>query len=130
MALPRKTKWILILAPVALLLLFSGYEGLRIAWYRGYSKGTRTGVVRKVSVRGPPYCKYLSGEMVLQGGIPGQEMEVWEFSVDDDSEKSPVVNALKEAEKSGERVTLEYRQDLHSLFRCTPSEYFITKVSK
>ena len=37
---------------------------------------------------------------------------------------------LHEAEKSGARVTLDYRQDLHSLFRCTPSEYFVMRLEK
>ena len=126
--IPKKAFFIGI--PVLLLLVFVSFEALRVWWYRGYSKGSRTGVVRKVSVKGPPYCKYLSGEMALQGGVPGQEQEVWEFSLDDDSEKNPSVHSLKEAEKTGERVTLDYRQDLHSLFRCTPSEYFVTGVSK
>jgi hypothetical protein len=122
-------KWLLALVPVALLLLVAGYEGLRVWWYRGSSRGSRTGVIRKVSVKGPPYCKYLSGEMAVQTGglIPG---EVWEFSVDDDSDTNPIIVALHDAEKKGERVTVDYRQDLHSLFRCTPSEYFVTKVEK
>jgi hypothetical protein len=129
MALPKKAKWLLFLVPFALVLLFSGYEGIRVWWYRGYSKGTRTGVVRKVSVRGPPYCKYLSGELSISGSN-AIAPEVWEFSVDDDADTNPVVVALHNAEKNGDRVTLHYRQDLHSLFRCTPSEYFITKVEK
>lgn len=124
----RKQKSILILVPVAILLLFAGYEGARVWWYRGYSIGARTGVIRKMSVRGPPYCKYLSGELVLQGAQPGQPAEVWEFSVDDDSDKNPLVKQLHEVEKSGERITLDYRQDLHALFRCSPSEYFVTKT--
>ena len=126
MALGKKS--IMILVPIALVLLFVGYEGARVWWYRGYSVGARTGVIRKLSVRGPPYCKYLAGELVLQGTQPGQPVETWEFSVDDDSEKNPLVKQLHEAEKSGERITLDYRQDLHSLFRCTPSEYFVTKT--
>jgi hypothetical protein len=86
-------------------------------------------VIRKVSVKGPPYCKYLSGEMSLQSaGLATPE--IWEFSVDDDADTNPVVVALHAAEKNGERVTLDYRQDRYSLFRCTPSEYFITKVEK
>lgn len=125
-----RSKKLLILLPIALLLLFSGYEGCRVFWYRGYSKGSRTGVIRKMSVKGPPYCKYLSGELVLQGAQPGLAPEVWEFSVDDDSDNNPIVQQLHEAERSGTRVTLDYRQDLHSLFRCTPSEYFVTKVEK
>jgi len=44
-----------------------------------------------MSVKGPPYCKYLSGELVLQGSQPNQPAEVWEFSVDDDpDEYSPM----------------------------------------
>ena len=128
MALGKKS--ILILVPIALVLLFAGYEGARVAWYRGYSVGARTGVVRKMSVKGPPYCKYLSGELVLQGSVPGQPAETFEFSVDDDSDKNPVVKQLREAEKDGSRITLNYRQDLHSLFRCTPSEYFVIKTEK
>src|SRR3954453_17649091 len=108
MALGKK-KFLLFLVPVAVVLLFAGYEGARVAWYRGYSVGARTGVVRKLSVKGPPYCKYLSGELVLQGGQPGQPAETWEFSVDDDSDKNPIVQQLHQAEKSGERITLDYR---------------------
>ncbi len=126
MALGKKS--IMILVPIALLLLFVGYEGARVWWYRGYSVGARTGVIRKMSLRGPPYCKYLAGELVLQGTQPGQPVETWEFSVDDESEKNPLIKQLHEAEKSGERITLDYRQDLHALFRCSPSEYFVTKV--
>src|SRR5262249_20425093 len=129
MAFPNKAKWLLVLVPIALILLFVGYEGLRVWWYRGYSKGTRTGVVRKVSVKGPPYCKYLSGELSI-AGTNALAPETWEFSVDDDGDANPVVIALHEAEKKGDRVTLHYRQDLHSLFRCTPSEYFVTQVEK
>lgn len=128
MALPKKTIALIVLIPVALALVFGSYLGLRYWWYRGYSKGTRTGTVRKVSVKGPPYCKYLSGELVVQGS--SLQPELWEFSVDDDSEQNPLVKDLQGAEKSGARVTLHYRQDLHSLYRCTPSEYFVTKVDK
>jgi hypothetical protein len=129
MAQSRKWKWLLVLVPVAAILVFSAYEGARVWWYRGYSKGSRTGVIRKVSVKGPPYCKYLSGEMAVQSsGLVAPE--IWEFSVDDDGDANPIVVALHTAEKNGDRVTLDYRQDLHALFRCTPSEYFVTKVEK
>lgn len=128
MALPKKAKLILVLVPIALVLIFGGYQGVRYWWYKGYSKGTRTGIVRKVSTKGPPYCKYLSGEMQVQG--TALQAEIFEFSVDDDSESNPIVKDLQEAEKKGEKVTLHYRQDLHSLYRCTPSEYFVTKVEK
>jgi hypothetical protein len=128
MALPKKAKLLLVLIPIALVFLLVGFQGLRYWWYRGYSKGTRTGVVRKISTKGPPYCKYLSGEMIVQGAT--LQPEIWEFSVDDDAENNPVVVALPSAEKKGEKVTLHYRQDLHAMYRCTPSEYFVTKVEK
>ena len=126
----RGKKAILILLPFAALLLFAGYEGFRVWWNRGYSVGSRTGVVRKLSVKGPPYCKYLAGELVLQGAVAGQPAETWEFSVDDDAATNPLVIQLHEAEKSGARITLDYRQDRYSLFRCTPSEYFVVKTEK
>ncbi len=107
---------------------FAGVEATRVWWYRGYARGTRTGVVRKISEKGPPYCKYLSGEMALQGTLPGQPVEIWEFSIDDVDDA--IVKQLHEAEKRGERITIAYRQDLHSLFRCTPSEYFVTGIEK
>jgi hypothetical protein len=124
------TKRKLLLVPVALVLLVFAYEGLRVWWYHGYSRGTRTGVFRKVSEMGPPYCKYLSGEMVLTSTLPGQVSETWEFSVDHDGDDDPLVKQLHEAEKSGARITLDYRQDQGSLFRCTPSEYFVVGVEK
>ncbi len=131
MALDRKKKLLIAVIPVALIFIFVLVQLGRVFWYRGYSKGSRTGIVRKVSIKGPPYCKYLSGELVLQGGQLGQVAETWEFSIDGaDDDANPLVASVKAAEKTGERVTLSYRQDLHSLYRCTPSEYFVTNVEK
>lgn len=97
----------------------------------GYSRGERTGIVRKISVKGPPGCKFLEGEMSLQGATVAQQQDVWNFSVDDDSEGNPLVQQLKKAEHDGSRVTLEYRQDKPMWFRfCNKSEYFITKVQQ
>jgi hypothetical protein len=127
LALTKKTKVLLALAPVALVLLFVGYEALRVWWYRGYSKGSRTGIILKVTEKGPPYCKYLEAEMKV-GGNATMAPESWHFSVDDDSPTSAVVIALKAAEKKQATVTVDYRQDLHSLFRCAETEYFVTKV--
>ena len=126
----KKTKWLLLLAPVALVLLFAGFQAAKVWWYRGYSKGSRTGIVTKVTVKGPPYCKYLEGEMRVGGSTATLTPESWKFSVDDDGDTNPVVVALKEAEKSQKVVTLDYRQDLHALYRCTDSEYFVTRVEK
>ena len=88
--LTKKMKWGLALLPVALILLFVGYEAVRVWWYRGYSKGSRTGVVVKVTEKGPPGCKYLEGEMKV-GGTATMTPETWLFSVDDDSPTNAVV---------------------------------------
>lgn len=104
--------------------------GLRFWWNYGYSRGARTGIIRKVSEKGPPYCKYLSAELVLQGNLPGQALEVWEFSVDDNSDKNPLVQQLYTAAREGSKVTIQYRQDHKSLYRCTPSEYFATGLER
>src|SRR5262245_36330645 len=130
MALSRKHKVYAVLAPIALILLIVAWQAIRVWWNRGYSAGTRTGVVRKLSMKGPPYCKYFSGELVMQNAGLAQPTEVWEFSVDDESEKNPLIKMLQEAEKTGKPVTLKYRQDLGSLYRCTPSEYFVTGLEK
>ena len=130
MPVSRRSKIRLVLAAIAVVVLFVGVEAMRVWWFRGYARGTRTGVIRKLSLKGPPYCKYVSGEMALQGTAPGQPVEIWEFSVDDENEKDPVMQTLHDAEKTGTRVTVQYRQDLHSLFRCTPSEYFVIGIDK
>jgi hypothetical protein len=140
MKIPRKLKiagvFLGLLALVALW-QWASYE-FKIA----YSKGSRTGVVRKVSVKGPPYCKYLEGEMALQGGVPGMAQEIFLFTVDDHSESNPIVQALKKAEREGARVTLDYRQDKPIWWRCNDggkpvgeteaqlvnSHYYIVKV--
>ena len=46
----------------------------------------------------------------------------------DSSDSSPLYKQLHDAEKAGTRVTLAYRQDLGSMWRCTPSEYFVTAI--
>lgn len=128
MALSVKTK--VVMSAFGLLLLTAGVLALRFWWYYGYSRGERTGMIRKVSIMGPPFCKYLSGELVLNGTQAGQNPEIWYFSVDDPSDKNPVVQELYKLNKEGTRVTLRYRQDLKSLYRCAPTEYFITGIEK
>src|SRR5260221_14095166 len=126
MSVGRKVKVILgVLAALGLVALWQGGS----YWYKkGYSRGSRTGVIRKISVKGPPYCKYLSGEMAVIGSAPGQPAEIWEFSVDHKGEANPVVQSLHVAERTGKTVTLAYRQDLKMWWRCNPAEYFITAI--
>jgi hypothetical protein len=114
----------------AVVALLGAWQGIRFWWYHGYSSGERTGVVRKLSVKGSPICKYAEGELALAGSMPGQNVEVFTFSVDNQSESNPLMKQLHEAERTGTRVSLHYRQDLKSWWRCTPHEYFITSVEK
>ena len=118
------------LALFAVVALLAAWQGVRFWWYHGYSTGERTGTVRKLSVKGTPLCKYAEGELALSGGQMGQSVDVFTFSVDDHSDANPTMKALREAERSGARVSLHYRQDLKSWWRCTPHEYFITAVEK
>ena len=114
----------------AVVALLAAWQGIRFWWYHGYSTGERTGVVRKFSVKGTPLCKYAEGELALAGSNQGQNVEVWTFSVDNQSDSNPIMKQVREAERSGTRVTLHYRQDLKSWWRCTPHEYFVTSVEK
>ncbi|HXU73972.1 MAG TPA: hypothetical protein VN947_31845 [Polyangia bacterium] len=110
--------------------VLAAWQGFRYWWYHGYSVGERTGVVRKFAVKGTPACKYAEGELALTGSAPTQNVEIWTFSVDHHSDADPVVKQIREAERAGTRVTLKYRQDLKSWWRCTPDEYFVTAVEK
>jgi hypothetical protein len=118
------------LAVFAVVALVAAWQGIRFWWYHGYSAGERTGVVRKLAVKGTPLCKYAEGELALAGSAPGQNAEIFTFSTDDHSDGNAIMKQLREAERSGARVTLHYRQDLKSWWRCTPEEYFITSVEK
>jgi hypothetical protein len=130
MALSRSGKIRIALAVLAIVLAVAAWQGLSLAVHRGYAHGTATGVVRKVSVHGPPYCKFLTGELVYQGGQSAQKQELFDFSIDDYGDANPVVGQLREAERAGTRVTLHFRQDVKPWWRCNPSEYFITAVEK
>ncbi|MDB4965040.1 MAG: hypothetical protein JWN44_729 [Myxococcales bacterium] len=120
----------IVLALLAVVMLLAAWQGLRFWWYHGYSQGERTGIVRKLSVKGTPICRYAEGELALAGGQMGQNVEVFTFSVDNYSDANPIMKQMREAERAGSRVTLHYRQDLKSWWRCTPHEYFITSVEK
>jgi hypothetical protein len=115
----------LILALLALFGCVAAWQGFRYWWFHGYSTGERTGIIRKVSVRGSPVCKYMESEMALTAsGVSNPE--IWTFSIDDYGDTNPLMKQLREAERDGTRVTLHYRQDLKSWWRCNPNEYFIT----
>ena len=140
MKIPRKVK--IVLGILGVLGLVALWQWASYFFKSGYSKGSRTGVIRKVSVKGPPYCKYLEGEMVLQGSTPGAVQETFLFTVDDDRDSNPIVQALKKAEREGTRITVDYRQDKNLWWRCNDggkpvgsvepaladSHYYVVKV--
>lgn len=106
----------------------------RYYYFRGWERGTKSGYLRKLYVKGPPYCKYIAGEVVLQrGGEVAQGGEVWEFSVDGSpgkEDENPIVKDLRDAEKSGKLTTFKFRRDLHMWWRCTNTEYFVEGTEK
>jgi hypothetical protein len=131
MALSGKAKVRIFLFFFAAIAVVALYQTGKYYYYRGWSRGTKTGIVRKIAYKGPPFCKYIMGEMVMQQGSNAvQESQVWEFSVDVSDEQAPIVVALREAEKTGKLATLRYRQDLHMWWRCAPTEYFVTSLEK
>src|SRR5688572_32585193 len=102
MPLSRKGKLKIALVLFGLVGLVVGYQAVKYWWYKGYAKGTKSGYLRKLQSKGPPYCKYVLGEVVLQrGGEVAQGGEVWEFSVEDDGEEGRLVRGLGEAGRAG-----------------------------
>jgi hypothetical protein len=137
MTIPRKVKVLLVL--VGVLGLVGLWQYLGFLFKYGYSRGSRTGIIRKVSVKGPPYCKYLEGELALQGGVAGMNQEIFTFTVDNDGDATPLVQSLHKAEREGTRVTVDYRQDKHIWWRCNgggkagggeypDSQYYAVKI--
>lgn len=84
-----------------------------------YSKGTRTGVVIKISQPGIIWST-IEGELQCGGTMP----TMWEFSV----ESKEMKEKLEIAEKSQKRCTLTYRQQLWKQSWRGRTTYFITDV--
>lgn len=126
MTIPVKAK--VALGVFGALVLVAAWQYISYLWKYAYSRGTRTGVVRKMSVKGPPYCKYLEGEMTLQGAQPGEEP--WRFSIDDHSDQNPLMTLLRDNERNAVRVTIHYREDKPIWWRCNPSAYFAEKLER
>jgi hypothetical protein len=84
---------------------------LAVGWYVSagyYSKGERAGTISKLSEKGYVFKTY---EGVLnEGGYSGEtgtlQPRYWDFSAKEDS----VVNKLRAAMQTGERVTLTYHE--------------------
>lgn len=127
---PRTAKGIAVTAFLVVLLGLVGWQGLRLMWNYGFSRGTRTGLVQKISYKGSPLCKYWSVELapVGAGGLVVAGQPPLELTVDGPSDNNPLIEKLRKAEAKGGRTTVEYRQDKGKWWACAPTEYYITNV--
>ena len=117
----------LIAVPLFALMGFAGWEAFRYWWDHGFSRGTYDGVVRKVSIKGPPYCKYASIELVVPGGTLAVPKLV-EFTLDDSHDGTPLLGKFEEAERTQKNVTVRYRQDHLQWWQCVPVEYHALEI--
>jgi len=98
-------------------------------WYVAtghYSSGDRAGTVSKLSERGYVFKTY---EGVLnEGGYSGEtgslQARYWDFSAKDDR----IVEDLKKALATGERITLRYEEKFFQFPWNGDTKYFITEV--
>ncbi|UZR94641.1 hypothetical protein [Chondrinema litorale] len=91
-------------------------------YFGNYSTGTRGGIVMKISKKGYLFKTY-EGQLDV-----GAINEPWSFSVDGGKEE--VIQALDEAQQSGERVQLHYAEKYRTFFWRGDTKYFITKVTR
>lgn len=102
---------------------------LLVGWYVStgyYSKGERAGTISKLSEKGYLFKTY---EGVLnEGGYSGEtgtlQPRYWDFSAREDS----VVNKLRQAMQTGERVTLTYHEKFFKFAWNGDTKYFIVDV--
>lgn len=103
--------------------------GIIFIWYAStgyYSKGERAGTISKLSEKGYLFKTY---EGVLnEGGYSGEtgtlQPRYWDFSAKEDS----VVNKLRQAMQTGERVTLTYHEKFFQFAWNGDTKYFIIDV--
>ena len=108
----------LILIPV---LLFALWTAITLSW--SYSRGDRTGYLRKFSQKGW-LCKTWEGEIALQS-VPGTVAEPWSFTVRDDS----VARTIEAIQAKALPVTLHYEQHKFVPLSCFgETEYFVTNA--
>lgn len=127
---PRSPKAIALASVFGLLFLLGSWQGMRAWWNHGYSKGQRTGIIRKFSYRGNPVCKYWLGELALSGSN-WSNPEIWKFTTDSASEADLVIKDIQAAERGQRPVTLRYRQDRAKWWACAQgeTEYYVVGVS-
>jgi hypothetical protein len=125
MHLRRKFFWLLAI----ILLGFAIYAAIIL--YYPYSEGTRSGILRKLSHKGMVF-KTWEGELQMSAVmVPNPSDDniaggnIWLFSVKDDA----TIKALQDAEVSGKRVNMHYKEHLKMLFWRGDTRYFVDGVS-
>lgn len=96
-----------------------------------YSEGNRAGTVIKISKKGV-LLKTWEGELNLGmvitdngGAAVGAQNNIWNFSAEDEEE---LVNKLIEANKTGKRVQLKYKELYFKLPWKGETDYIVTDV--
>lgn len=117
--MPAKLTHYLIVAVIAVVLLFAAWTWLALTW--SYSEGERAGYVQKFSKKGW-LCKTWEGEIAMVT-MPGAIPEKFAFSVRDEA-VAEAINRL-----AGRRVVLHYQQHKFVPTSCfAETEYFVVGV--
>ncbi len=123
--LRRKFFWILAILGLGLAIYSA------IILYYPYSEGTRSGILRKLSHKGFIF-KTWEGELQMSAVMVPSPTDdniaggnIWLFSVKDDA----TIKSLQEAEVTGKRVNLHYKEHLKALFWRGDTRYFVDGVS-
>lgn len=108
-----------------LLILF-----VAVGWYVSagyYSKGERAGTISKLSEKG--YVFKTHEGVLNEGGFSGEtgtlQPRYWDFSAKEDS----VVNKLRTAMQTGERITLTFQEKFFQFPWNGDTKYFIVDVA-
>jgi hypothetical protein len=98
--------------------------------YINYSEGSRAGFVVKMSTRGYIF-KTHEGQLNVGGMTSdgsGVIPTIWDFSVKR-SDKD-VLKTLEDAQLTGERVKVYYKEKLYKFFWIADTKYYVYKVEK
>lgn len=98
-------------------------KGCAFVGSMSYSEGERTGTIQKFSHKGM-FMRTWEGELSKGGLDVGGVSSVWAFSVEDPA----VVEKIHQAQRSGGRWTLKYRQQLLRQSWRGDTKYFVTDV--
>lgn len=117
---------------VLLVLLLLGIGVMLFLYYGSYSKGTRSGVVIKMSKRGMLFKTY-EGQLNLQSfgatDDKGNSLnEIFEFSVEGDNDS--LYHVLEDVSLTGERVRLNYVERYATIPWRGETNYFVTGVER